>query len=353
MKKKSRRFLIACVTVAVLAAALLLPGLPWSARCRHMTRRAAARLGVSVASWRGSHPRPVSLSGHLTGGGALAEALKGAQVVAIESASGYMAATDAEGRFTLPHLTWYPDAAYTLVVTADAYHARTFTLHAPPAYPDSGTVEAGDLRFEDGAEVAPSERPAHFLRYDRENRDYYRQLFERLTAGASGDHEKVAAVCRYVASRHNPNEDPFRFKSARQILECGAPHCSNLAFAMAAITAAGGYPSRTVHTSDTPDYAHTHVATEVFYGDAWHLYDPTYGVSFTDRAGDVASYRQLRLTPGLITPAAFARLDPAAAAAALGWMPAAYGSGLCQMYQVNEAAFVDACSRVEVAFRGL
>jgi len=337
----------------VLVAMLFLPGLPWSARCRYVERRAAARLGVTVAAWRGSHPRPVSLSGRLTGGGALAEALKGAQIVAIESASGYAAATDADGRFTLPHLTWYPDAAYTLVVTADAYHTRAFTVHAPPAYPDDGKIAAGDLRFEDGAEVAPSERPARFLQYDRENRDYYRQLFERLTAAAASDHEKVAAVCRYVASRHNPKEDPFRFKSARQIIECGAPHCSNLAFAMAAITAAGGYPSRTVHTSDTPDYAHTHVATEVFYGDAWHLYDPTYGVSFTDRAGDVVSYRQLRLTPGLITARAFAQLKPAVVNEALAWMPAAYSSGLCQIYQVNEAAFVDTCSWVEAAFRSL
>ena len=37
----------------------------------------------------------------------------------------------------------------------------------------------------------------------------------------------------------------------------------------------------------------------------------------------------------------------------LAWMPAAYGSGLCQMYQVNEAAFVDACSWVEAAFRSI
>src|SRR2546423_12926367 len=137
MKNKSRRLLISCAIVATLAAIWFLPGLPWSARCRYVMRRAAARFNVTVASWRGSHPRPVSFNGHLTGGGALAEALKGAQLVAVESASGYAVMTDADGRFTLPHLTWYPNAAYTLVVTADAYHTRTFSLHAPPIYPDN------------------------------------------------------------------------------------------------------------------------------------------------------------------------------------------------------------------------
>ncbi|HKP85177.1 MAG TPA: transglutaminase domain-containing protein [Blastocatellia bacterium] len=339
MRRRIKCAVAASIAIALLAAALFWPGLPWSARLRYTARRAAAKFESKVAAWRGQRPRPVSISGKLTGDGALVESLKGARVAAIESTSGYAVLSDGQGGFTLPHLVWYPGATYTLQITADAHHARRFKVRAPPVYPQNGVIDVRELRFDEGVELTPEETLARFLEYDAENRDYYKEVFEKLTAHARTDHQAIGLICKFVATRQNSKEDPWGFKSARQIIERGAPHCSNFAFAMAAITSAGGYPTRTVHTSDTAEYKHTHVAVEVFYEDGWHLYDPTYGVSFVNKAGDVASYKELRLNPALITPEAFGQVEPEIARAALAWMPGAYGSGLHQIYHADESAF--------------
>ena len=102
--------------------------------------------------------------------------------------------------------------------------------------------------------------------------------------------------------------------------------------------------TRTVHTSDTPEYTNTHVAVEVFYADGWHLYDPTYGVFFLNESGVVASYKELRLNPSLMTTGAFQQLKPEIARAALAWMPSVYSSGLHQLYHVGETEFANSCS---------
>ena len=120
----------------------------------------------------------------------------------------------------------------------------------------------------------------------------------------------------------------------REVLERGSCYCSNLALAMAAITAAANYPTRTVHISDTADYQHTHVMVEVYYGDQWHLYDSTYGVRFLNRQGIVACYRELRLDPALISNATFYGLEAGTIQGILEWMPSAYASGFHQMYLV-------------------
>ena len=58
------------------------------------------------------------------------------------------------------------------------------------------------------------------------------------------------------------------------------------------------------------DYkATTHVVVEVYYGDGWQLFDPTYGVEFRDSRGEVASYREIRLNPALIVNTAFDRTN--------------------------------------------
>ncbi|MBI3652308.1 MAG: transglutaminase domain-containing protein [Acidobacteria bacterium] len=246
--------------------------------------------------------------------------------------------TDAYGRFTLPHLTWYPYAEYNLIVRADNYHLKHLKIIAPPSYPPTGIIEAGELDFEAGEAVDEPDKPAHYLRVEGENDDYYRKLFAAVTAHAGTDHEKIQAINKYVASRHNPKENAWSFHSARQILERGAPHCSNLAFAMAILCAAGGYPSRTIHTSDDLQYSNTHVVTEVYYGEAWHLYDPTYGVFFRDEKGIVMGYKELHLKPNFITPDAFPEVEPAVIEGILSWMPQAYRSGLHQSYQVKKDA---------------
>lgn len=344
MGTRIKSALAACVGLLLLSVSLFWPGLPWSARLRYAARRVVVRFDSKAAALRGQQPRPVSIYGKLVGSGAFVESLKGAQVIALESTSGYAALSDGQGRFTLPHLVWYPGASYTLLITADTYHAKHFKVRAPSAYPRDSIIDAGELRFDEGVDLSAKERPVRLLKYDAENHGYYKELFEKLTASCVTDHQVIDALCKYVATRHNPAGDPWGFKSARQIIEKGAPHCSNLAFAMAAITSAGGYMTRTVHTSDTREYTNTHVAVEVYYAEGWHLYDPTYGVAFLNESGVAASYKELRLNPSLMTTESFQRLKPEIVRAALAWMPGAYGSGLHQFYYVGESEFADACS---------
>ena len=83
----------------------------------------------------------------------------------------------------------------------------------------------------------------------------------------------------------------------------------------------------------------TPAVTGVYYDDAWHLYDPTYGISFVNKSGSVASYKELRLAPELIDQAAFRGIEGAVVQAALEWMLHAYGSGLHQFYYVDEDVF--------------
>jgi Transglutaminase-like superfamily len=351
MRSRLKHPLTACLAILLLAIALFWPAFPWSYRLRYTAKRAGAKFESRIAAWRGQQPRPISISGKLIGSGAFIESLKGAQVIALESTSGYAAMSDSQGRFTLPHLVWYPGATYTLFITADTYHTKYLKVRAPSLYPHNSIIDVGELPFDQGIDLSAGEMPARFLKYDAENRDYYKALYEKLAAYAQTDHQIIDSICKYVATRLNPREDPWGFKSARQIIERGAPHCSNFAFAMAAITSAGGYPSRTVHTSDTPDYAHTHVAVEVFYADGWHLYDPTFGVFFLNNVGAIASYRELRLNPALMTLEAFQQIKPKIARSALAWMPSAYSSGLHQVYEADESAFADACSILDGQFQ--
>ncbi|MCI0489038.1 MAG: carboxypeptidase-like regulatory domain-containing protein [Blastocatellia bacterium] len=335
-KKTIKRLIVGCIGVTLFLAALFWPGLPWSAHVRYTFRRIAFKIETKIAAWRNDQPRPVTLSGKVSGRGAFVQALKGAQVVALESASGYAAMTDGQGRFLLPHLMWYPGATYNLVITAGSYPARRLQVSAPLYYPTGGTVDLGELNFEEGRSMEQKERPAPRLTYDTENDYYYRDLFNRLTMNLGTHHQKIDAINKYIAGRHNPEEDAWSFKSARQIIERGAPHCSNLAFALAIVAAAGGYPARTVHTSDTAEYLHTHVAVEVYYDDAWHLYDPTYGVFFLNEEGRVASYEELRLNTDLVTPEAFQGFNPKVIRSILEWMPEALASGFHQIYEVEK-----------------
>ena len=302
-------------------------------------KRSVQTAEIKFAAFRGQKPRPVSVAGKLVGSGAFAEVVRGAQVEAVESTSGYAAMSDRQGQFLLPHLIWFPGATYTLVISADIHNVRRTNVSAPATYPTSGIIDIGELLFDEERQIPFLEGPIRHIRHDELNSNYYKELYERLTATAETHNDRIDAVCKYVATRHNPFENAWSFRSARQILERGAPHCSNLAFAMAAITAAGGYPTRTVHTSDNPQFIRTHVAVEVYYDDGWHLYDPTYGISFGNKAGSVASYKDLRLAPTLIERGAFRGIQGAVIQAALEWMLNAYGSGLHQFYYVDEDVF--------------
>jgi hypothetical protein len=349
MKKIIKWAVAICTGLALLVTLLLLPGLPWSARCHRTIQRTAMKVKLKLATWSGEKTGMIALSGRLTGNGAFAEGIKGAQVIALESSSGYCAMSDGEGRFSLPHLFWYPDSTYHLVVIADLHHMKKLQVNGPATYPTDGIWEIGELRFDEGSAIAKSEVPIRNLKYERENLDFYRELFYRITLNAQTDAQKIDAICKYVATKHNPSETRWVFNSARQILEGGAPHCSNLAFAMAAITAAGGYPTRTVHTSDTPQYTNIHTVAEVYYENGWHLYDPTYGIHFPNRQGRASGYKELRMNPALIKAEAFGGINAETTVGALAWMPATYRSGIFQFYQVDENSFASECSWLATA----
>ncbi|MGH9760399.1 MAG: transglutaminase domain-containing protein [Blastocatellia bacterium] len=321
--------------VAVVGASLLIAVLGLvlglrSASLKRTLRRASAKAKIRLAAIEGENPRPLSLEGRLVALEQGSRVIRGARVEAMESTSGYGAMTDNEGHFFLPHLTWYPGASYTLIVLSGSGEARQFKVRGSASFPLSGTQDIGALALDRGENLLQA--PPGEMSYDSENDDYYRNLFADLTAGVEGDESKITAVCRFVAGRLNYHEMRWSFPNPAEIIRKGSGYCSQLALAMAALTTAGHYPTRTVHLSDTPDYKATHVVVEVYYGDGWHLFDPTYGVEFRDSRGEVASYREIRLDPGLIVNTAFDRTKKSDVDAIMKWMPAAYESGLHQIY---------------------
>lgn len=335
MKRTVKRAAVISLVMALLFTAVLSPGLPWSARIRQNILRLVVKAEARVASLKGEESKLVSLKGRFSGTGAQVEALRGARVFALESTSGYTALTDSQSSFTLPHVLFYPGADYTLVVLTDSQSARQFRLTAPVSPVEDSVIDFGDIRFDEGFDVAFKDVPVRYMKYDDENSGYYRTLFERLTADARTDEEKIDAVCRYIATKLTQGSGKRDFRSPREIIGQGASLCSDLALAMAAITESGNYPTRTVHTSDSPEYRNTHVVVEVYYKDRWHLYDPTYGVHFLNRRGSVASYKELRLDPELITVRAFQSFKPRTIRGILDWMPGTYLSGFHQIYHVD------------------
>jgi transglutaminase superfamily protein len=336
-----KRALAVILGASFLLAMVFTPGLPWSARVHKNLSRLRLKALAKISRWRGDEPRIVMITGRLSGYGAQVEALRGARVIAAESMSGYSAMSDTEGKFSLPHLTWFPSTSYNLLVAADAYHLRRLKLVCPSTCPSNGILDFGELRFDEGDEVDQKTTLVRPMEYDSDNDEYYAGMFARLTAGQQSDESAINAICKYVAGKLNYEETTRQFHSPRQVLERGSCYCSNLALAMAAITASGNYPTRTVHLSDSPEHKHTHVVVEVFYGDRWHLYDPTYGVFFLNRNQEVASYRDLRLDPGLVTSDAFAKLKFDTAENILSWMPKTYETGFHQIYEVNRS---DVCT---------
>ena len=74
--------------------------------------------------------------------------------------------------------------------------------------------------------------------------------------------------------------------------------CGNAAVAFAAIVQHFGFASRSVSfyyddpvPADTPD---GHVGVEVLYDGAWHFFDPTFGLFWTDASGDVLPIADVR-----------------------------------------------------------
>ena len=303
---------------------------PISRRLRHQASRAMVRAEMQLSTWRGNPPRLASVTGQLD--------QAGAEVQALDSHSGWAALSDRDGRFTLPDLLWYPGARYDLLISTDYDSARFARVSSASALPPDGVVQAGSITPA-GDPVSLRGQPgvSSYSRepYDRQNRDYYLDLYGRLTAGKKSDEQKVDAVNQFVGTKLNYEQTGWDLGSPRRVIEQGSQWCGHLAIAMATITVSA-YPTRIIHLMDTSAPPNTHAVVEVFYGGGWHLYDPTFGVRFLDENGQVASYKQLRLNPALVSMdayAAYQRLYPGANS--LSWMPGAYSSGYHHFFLIE------------------
>ena len=315
------------ILLTSLAAAALMIPLLFSTRITHKIRKLVHRALVQASALRGTPPRLLTLTGKTS--------LPGAQVQALDSLSGWATLCDREGRFRLPDVLWYAGASYELVVTADDRLGKQVKVSAPAIWPQDGVFDVGEFDLATADEVDMVElagvNSETFEGYDFQNRDYYRRLFDELTTGLKTDEERVAAINRYVATRLNYRETQWELGSPRRIIEHGSQYCGHLGAAMESI-AAVGYKIRGIHLSDRAQPPHTHAVVEVFYRGAWHLYDPTFGIHFHDRSGNVASYRALRLDPQIITPEVFADFKQKYPKIELEWMKDTYDSGYHHFY---------------------
>lgn len=172
---------------------------------------------------------------------------------ALDSLSGWATLCDPQGKFTLPDVLWYPDATYDLIVSADEDKGEVVKVSAGSLDPSTGVVNVGRLALNTDHRVDLSELPGDnsytYEYFDFQNRDYYRSVFDELTAHLASDEEKVDAVNNYVAAKLNYKETQWELGSPRRILEYGSQYCGHLSTAMATILAVA-FPVRIIHLTD-------------------------------------------------------------------------------------------------------
>jgi hypothetical protein len=318
-----RKIIIGIVILfCILSAAFLFPGLPWSATYRHKVKKIVMKAEMKLSNLFGNQPRLVAIVGE-TGS-------PGARVQALDSPSGWATFCNVEGKFTLPDVFWYPCATYDLIVSNDERTGKLITVSAPPIYPSSGAIEIGKLSMQTARDVQlknlPGDTSYSYEYFDLKNRDYYRSIFDSITPGMKTAEEQVEAVNHYIAKRLNYEQTQFELGSPRRIIEGGSQYCGHLGDAMATLLAVA-YPTRTIHLTDGEKPANTHVVVEVLYDEEWHLYDPTFGVTFKDRNGKVVSYHELQLNPDLVTLDSFSVFQQRYPKIALQSLPKVYTSG--------------------------
>jgi transglutaminase superfamily protein len=332
MRNKWKRWAVPVLCLSLLVLFLFFSGSPWAARVRHTLKRTAVKAEMKLASWRGHEPRLVSIAGHLNE--------PGVQIQALDSRSGWATLTGNDGRFVLPDVMWYPGASYELVISRDEFTGRLIKVRAPETFPESGVFSVGELDVDRGAqvEIASLIGVNSITRedFDVKNRDYYKALFDKLTAGKQSDEEKIGAIHEYVACKLNYNETQWELGSPRRVLESGSEYCGHLSTAMETLNAIGGYRTRAINVIDINHPTGTHMVVEVFYDGGWHLYDPTFGVKFQRKGGQVASYRDVRLDTSLITEDLFAKFDAKFRRHLMDILPAAYATGQHHFYYFKD-----------------
>jgi len=340
MKRAIKSLGLCVVALTLLVAGLFFPGLPWSARCRHIFKRVSARAEMKASAWQGLPPKLLTISGRMLAKGS---ALKGVEVEALDSTSGWASITDQQGKFTLPDLMWYPNARYSLMITANDYQMRELEVSAPTGYPETGNLDLGDLRFDRGAHIdvmnLRGKNSITLLDYDYRNNDFYKQLFAELTAEKRTDEEKLLAINQYVANRLR-NDRPagsleaaryLNFESPRQILEHGSNYCGKLALALATVARAGNYEARVLNVIDEMIQPSAHMVTEVYYGDRWHLFDPTIASPPRGNDGVIPAYNEVRLQTSVKVTPVPSHL-PMIHSSDDNWLSGAYHSGFHHYY---------------------
>ncbi|MEK6320653.1 MAG: transglutaminase-like domain-containing protein [Acidobacteriota bacterium] len=328
MRSRWKRWsILVLLCVSLLVLVLFFPGLPWTGRIRHTLKRTTVKAEMTLARWRGHEPRFISIAGTLK--------TPGAQVQALDSRSGWATLADRDGRFVLPDVMWYPGAVYELVISNDESAGMLIKVRAPEAFPESGVFSAGELNLSQGSEVELGSligvNSSTLEGFDSENSGYYKELFDKLTAGKQSDEEKIGAINDYVASKLNYDETQWELGSARRVLDRGSQFCGHLSNAMETLLAIGGYRTRAVHMSNGKIPPGTHAVVEVFYGGGWHLYDPTFGIKFT-KDGYVASYRDVSLDTSVISEDLFQRFRPKVRREFMALLPGIYETGYHHFY---------------------
>jgi ASC-1-like (ASCH) protein len=329
-KRKPSRLKIALASALIVSLVLLvlfLPLFPWSARSHRSLNRMMAKARIQLSRWQGHDPGLAAIRGKVN--------IAGAHIEAIDSASGWAAIADAEGRFTLPDVMWYPGASFDLIVSSDQDSHARLRITAPDKL-EGRAFDVGRLEVEKGEPVALSElmgvNSISYRDYDSANAAYYRDLFDRMTEGKNSDEEKLEALNRFISTKLNYGVKERDHASPRATIERGSKYCGPLALAFATVVKAGGYRVRVIDIVDNLKDVNSHQLVEVHYAEGWHLYDPTYGAIFRNRDGRVASYREIRLDASLIKRESFNSLDPQSLDKLFKWLPAAYGSGFHHYY---------------------
>jgi transglutaminase superfamily protein len=307
VKKQSRRAAFSSIVVGVALLFAFTWRLPWSARWRHALSKMAVKMAMKVSAWQGVEPKLVSLSGRVIVERPRKDSIKGAQVEALDSTSGWASLTDEHGKFVLRDVTWYPSATYKLIVQANPYQSRQITVTVPTPYPESGILDLAELNFDDGCVVDPNEllgrNSISYLDFDAKNLAFYQQRFEEATRDKRTDEAKLEAINRYVATKFDLDMNDGREEPPRSVLENGTAFCGKLALALATLAEAADYKSRLINVIYEAPQSVAHMVTEVFFGDRWHIYDATSSSAFRDisHGNPVPGYKELRLNPGLVS----------------------------------------------------
>lgn len=115
------------------------------------------------------------------------------------------------------------------------------------------------------------------------------------TTSPPGSESTVLGILAYVP-QVTRNAAP-NARTGTACLNTGSSFCTGMALAMTALCQRAGLPAR-VNSLHNFEWMQGHNTVEVYYGDSWHLFDPTYGVFFYsqstyDGTGTIPSLREL------------------------------------------------------------